>query len=335
MAPETPAAARPNSVPTLFIGLELYIAISKLCKENRLEWSLFGKTRKRPSGDYELVDLKIPKQKNTSASTEMTEEGLEELFDEISEDMFDPNPDAPRWNVWIHSHNVMGCFWSGTDHNQMDEFSKLGSPVMLSVVVSMRGGQSENLCNMLGSFSVYSPFRGDFEMDVKPVLDEEAYEETYRPLWKAEVQADTTAMSYKSYLYAKLYESTALFDRFQEDLKDKEVYPHYSGYQGGFKGIYEHEHEERKILAEADTMEAAISESDISEVLKTAAFNDGKRNQKFIDQLMGHQWGFSAFLNMAGWTIDLLARMYNMKEREVKRRLIKALPDPEPNVPTK
>lgn len=65
----------------------------------------------------QVIDVFFPKQKNSQASTEMTD--YQEIFDFI---MTQPDDQIQEWCLWLHSHNTMKTFWSWVDTTQMKSF---------------------------------------------------------------------------------------------------------------------------------------------------------------------------------------------------------------------
>jgi hypothetical protein len=142
----------------LYIPEDIKTTLHELCKNRDLEWTLFGKTEPYEDG-YRLVDFIVPEQENGGAHTEIEDTAIETL----TEELLTKEEDPLNWNVWIHSHNTMGAFFSKTDTDQMDDFGKLGIKMMFSIVVSCAAKEPK----MLAWVSLYNPIRTDLEVNIE------------------------------------------------------------------------------------------------------------------------------------------------------------------------
>ena len=97
------------------------------------EISGFGKIKFKDDNII-IEDIKIFKQKVTSGSSELEGESIAEFITE----MVKKGESLENWNLWWHSHNDMGVFWSGTDTGTMEE-NPLDAQYMLSIVTNNKG----------------------------------------------------------------------------------------------------------------------------------------------------------------------------------------------------
>ena len=141
----------------LYIPYDVKETLFQLCEKRPLEWTIFGKTEFYEDG-VRLVDFRVPKQSNSGAHSDVAESDLLNMVEGLANE----GEDLSRWNVWIHSHNKLGAFFSGTDTSQMDDFAGLGVPIMFSIVVSVKNNKRE----LLAWASFYKPLRVNVELTV-------------------------------------------------------------------------------------------------------------------------------------------------------------------------
>lgn len=108
------------------------------------EFTLMGKT-KLVDGNIELIDFRIPKQSSNASTTEVSASQIIDFVNELD----DVGENPAEWNMWIHSHNTMGVFWSGQDLKQMEEFN-MGPAWFAHLVV--------NTTTQRGAVTQYKPF---------------------------------------------------------------------------------------------------------------------------------------------------------------------------------
>lgn len=86
------------------------------------------------NGDIYIRDVRIRKQKCSGARTTIDE------MDDAKEayEMVKAGEDLNKWNIWWHSHNTMGVFWSGTDTNTIKEHANNGG-FLISLVTNKKG----------------------------------------------------------------------------------------------------------------------------------------------------------------------------------------------------
>lgn len=136
---------------------EISTTLNKLVEHFPREFTVFGKTEVNGE-DVRLVDIRVPDQTSTMSNTEVTADELEKFMIEL----IDAGENPAAWNMWIHSHNTMGAFWSNTDTNQMQSFNSGGPQYFFHIVISTKG--------MLGAVSIYKPFNctiNDVKIDIE------------------------------------------------------------------------------------------------------------------------------------------------------------------------
>lgn len=130
-----------------FIPHELGQIIIHLTKSIPEEYTLFGKTK--IEGELvTLVDIRVPNQESTHGDTEVSPDNMEKFMMEL----LDSGENPKDWNMWIHSHNTMGAFWSGTDTSQMQSFNSGGPDFFFHMVVSTQGSRAA--CTMYKPFNM-------------------------------------------------------------------------------------------------------------------------------------------------------------------------------------
>lgn len=99
------------------------------------EISGFGKIEFNQEEDTcTIIDIKIFEQEVSSARSELEGENIAKFATELVKN----GETLGGWNLWWHSHNDMGVFWSGTDTGTMDE-NPLDAPFMVSIVTNNDG----------------------------------------------------------------------------------------------------------------------------------------------------------------------------------------------------
>lgn len=132
-----------NTKPKIKISISQadWDRINMYVKLSDIEISGFGLIKNERIKDKYMVNNKIvlekllplPKQENTPTTTEVKCDDLEQFIQqEVPE-----YKDRKRVGLWWHSHVDMGAFWSSTDEQNIDEWSK--SPILISIVLNKRG----------------------------------------------------------------------------------------------------------------------------------------------------------------------------------------------------
>jgi len=124
------------------------------------ERSGIGRVVKR-QGYYEVIDVRFPKQTNTSGNTEMTDEWVNELL----EDIFNTTPEQMgEWKLRLHSHHTMWCFRSGTDETAKHWFNDGQQDYRWSIVTAYNtAGKIDYLC----ALNVFKPVNVEFKVTTK------------------------------------------------------------------------------------------------------------------------------------------------------------------------
>lgn len=161
---------------SLIIPLEIKNILDYLVQKP-LEWTAFAEVEeiKTDDGMYFLVrDLYFPKQENSGSATEIEPKDYAEFGASLAK----RKVNTSMVKLWIHSHNSMSAFWSGTDTNQMSDF-KSGN-YMLSLVVAQSG-------NWKACFSLFNPLRIDFDMPI--IINDNVTDQATLDKYKAELEA--------------------------------------------------------------------------------------------------------------------------------------------------
>jgi len=129
----------------IFIDEPIHEAMFDLAKEHRIEWTMFGKSNLSGRNSIHLTDFILPFQTNSTGETEVPTEDPEKKFDPTLEwrtrdrDLKDPKTwRSTDWNVWIHSHNTMPAFWSGTDWEEIENYMKERTDPFVCIVVNSK-----------------------------------------------------------------------------------------------------------------------------------------------------------------------------------------------------
>ena len=185
MSPDETPVSSMSLPPKIYVSRRIYDTLTLMTSKNSLEWTMFGKTERREDGNFQLVSFKVPKQINGGSSTEVEEEDMMDMVGELIEAGENPKD----WNVWLHSHHTMGCFWSGTDLAQINGFEKLKVKFFLSIVCSSNWSREHSLekrdgACLFANLAVFDPFRLDYKIEIV-VEGEERFEEYYDILQQA------------------------------------------------------------------------------------------------------------------------------------------------------
>lgn len=129
----------------VIISAEIKKLLDDLVRQNDREFTLFGKTREE-NGDIYLEDVRVPTQRSTYGSTEVDKEHMLTFVEELINEGEDP----ARWNMWIHSHNKMGAFWSNIDKEQMASFNMGDTQYFSHLVLSEKKWRA--------AITMYKPF---------------------------------------------------------------------------------------------------------------------------------------------------------------------------------
>ena len=133
-----------KGVPVKFRA-KAYAKMVCYCQAVGTEISGFGKTVvTKDENDkvtlIEVVDVMIFKQECTGGYTELSQDSLSNFLYELAK--ADENP--AEWNLWWHTHNDFGVFWSGVDDANITRLIQTFNPVfLLSTCVNKK-------CDLIG-----------------------------------------------------------------------------------------------------------------------------------------------------------------------------------------
>jgi hypothetical protein len=113
----------------VIIPSEIYAQIDYYVQICDVEVSGLGRIKLNEDGDYVVTSVYLPKQENTSVTTELDEDAIASL-------LYTSRKDEGTLNFWWHSHVDMATNWSGTDHDTMEEFGSNG--FLVSTVFNKR-----------------------------------------------------------------------------------------------------------------------------------------------------------------------------------------------------
>jgi len=116
-----------------------------------------------------IIEIEILTQEVSSATASLEGSSLSKFITEKTR----KGESLEGWNLWWHSHDTMGVFWSGTDTGTMDG-NPMGMPFMLSLVTNK---SNEFHCR----FDVYEPTKMhlddlDFEIEYPKEIDDKIEE---------------------------------------------------------------------------------------------------------------------------------------------------------------
>lgn len=200
------------------IPSHLHDILTYLCSSFKDEWTLFGKSEMVEPGHFRLLDFRIPKQTNGPASTEIDQEVYADFYAKLWED----GENTGDWNIWIHSHNTMGCFWSATDYAQMENFGEEGAPYLLSIVVSTKG-QKHGRADLLARLSVFKPVSMGVDiptitsMDISQTPDFEAWTEELESKQTFKKYTPPSVNTYGGYYGGKKKDEIVTVEMLEED----------------------------------------------------------------------------------------------------------------------
>lgn len=101
-----------NKTLVLTISAECHNHIKSLHESYpNTEWLAICKTEKVWDWHFRVIDMVHPQQKWVGAEVETTDDWMKWLIEHLKE----RNEPLEQWNLVMHSHHHMGCFWSGTD----------------------------------------------------------------------------------------------------------------------------------------------------------------------------------------------------------------------------
>lgn len=148
-------------------------------------------------GQFEMVDMIHPWQKTTAWEVETTDKWMEWAVTHLIERW----ENLWEWNLILHSHHTMGCFWSGTDDKarlSMDD----GRMLMRAVVTAYKWDE----ILYKGCLNFYKPYPIEIDCQIEYEVEDlywqrEQYwnriEDRTKELYNEMVLTDETLKSYK------------------------------------------------------------------------------------------------------------------------------------------
>lgn len=122
------------------------------------EWLAICKTQKIGDWHFMVVDMLHPPQKWTGGEVETTDNWFVRLTDYLVE----KNEPLSEWNLTLHSHHRMGCFWSWTDDKARLWFND-GRELEWSVVTAYTKDGKSMKIDYKGCVNFYKPY--NIELD--------------------------------------------------------------------------------------------------------------------------------------------------------------------------
>lgn len=126
-----------SRAPQIIISKQAYEKMWQYVDQCDVEIGWLG-TVERIGFQFIIQDIFLPEQDVTAATTEITEDGLRGLANELL-----TRPDGVElWNkmlFWGHSHVTMGTTASSVDENQMDTFRKNDVPYFIRGIFNKHG----------------------------------------------------------------------------------------------------------------------------------------------------------------------------------------------------
>lgn len=127
------------------------------------EWTAICKVINHWNWQFELVDMIHPWQKTTAWEVETTDKWMERAINYLLERW----EDLWEWNLILHSHHWMGCFWSGTDDKARLSMND-GRMLMRAVVTAYKWEEIQyKWC-----LNFYKPYPIEIDCDIEYYTDD-------------------------------------------------------------------------------------------------------------------------------------------------------------------
>lgn len=138
---ESFSVSEPNAVyPKVIFKRPAFLKMKALITECDIEVSWMGSCEHTSQGDYEIQDVYVPNQRCSSVTTDMTEDGVALLMEELIET--GKFKDIAKLKCWGHSHVNMGVFASGTDEQQTTDFTDRQDEFFIRLIGNKKGDMS-------------------------------------------------------------------------------------------------------------------------------------------------------------------------------------------------
>lgn len=121
------------------------------------EISGLGKSAINEDGDIVLTQIKLFKQTCSSSNTDIDDEALAKFMIELNE----ANESPKDWNVWWHTHDTMGVFWSITDDTTIKNHSQ-NMDYLISIVTNKDNEYK-------GRVDIFPSNNSPFKIEMKPI----------------------------------------------------------------------------------------------------------------------------------------------------------------------
>jgi len=148
----------------LVIPWEVEVGLQSLAVNNPEEWQCLAEVTAIGQHEYRIDNLRFPKQENSPHLTDTDEEDYDNILIQM---------DDTKGFCWIHSHNTMEVFWSGTDYAQMDNQARASGLHTFSLVVNAAGDRKAAL-------NMQKPIKGNFDLDVRVELPDTDLDDIYQ-----------------------------------------------------------------------------------------------------------------------------------------------------------
>ena len=177
------------------------------------EWLAICKVEPLWEGVFKMVDMIHPEQKTMSWEVEATDKWMDWATDFLIEKW----EDLWKWNLVLHSHHSMGCFWSQTDNNARLWLND-GRTLAWAVVTAYKGNPDNWYIDYKGCVNFYKPYNIEIDCEIEHEEDISLISQEYENMEeKRKDKVDTL----KKELFDKAIEENT--DKINE-LRDKPNY---------------------------------------------------------------------------------------------------------------
>ncbi|HYD93183.1 MAG TPA: hypothetical protein VEB18_01855 [Candidatus Paceibacterota bacterium] len=125
--------------PTIFVEREAYDRMYHIVDIADEEVGWLGTVERLPEGDFLIKEVFLLKQEVSPSQTELSEEGIALLYQELISTHPDGVDAANELRFWGHSHVRMGTSPSGQDNSQMGQFQENGCPWFIRGILNKLG----------------------------------------------------------------------------------------------------------------------------------------------------------------------------------------------------
>ena len=184
----------------------LVLTISKECHNHikslhetypHTEWLAICKTEKVWEWHFRMVDMIHPQQRWVGWEVNTTREWMKWTIDYLKEQW----EDLAKWNLVLHSHHTMGCFWSQTDNNARLDMND-GRDLMWAVVTAYKNEWKKMIIDYKGCVNFYKPY--NIEIDCHIEAEEDWGYEKLRKLFKKKDERDKEVGTRSKEIYKEM-----------------------------------------------------------------------------------------------------------------------------------